>query len=125
MRQIAGNLLTNALVHTPAGTPVEVRVSASVDEVFLDVADQGPGLDPDAASRVFDRFNRGDPARARSTGGTGLGLAIVSALVDAHDGRVDLDTAPGAGATFRVRFPRVAHPTSDRPPAALPADRSL
>ena len=125
LRQIAGNLLTNALVHTPAGTPVEVRVSASVDEVFLDVADQGPGLDPDAASRVFDRFNRGDPARARSTGGTGLGLAIVSALVDAHDGRVDLDTAPGAGATFRVRFPRVAHPTSDRPTSALPADRSL
>ena len=70
--------------------------------VVLEVVDHGPGMSPDQAQRVFERFYRADQARARQTGGTGLGLAIVSALVSAHGGAVAVDTEPGRGATFRV-----------------------
>ena len=69
------------------------------------MADEGPGLDAENAARVFERFYRADPSRARDRGGTGLGLAVVAALVEAHGGRVEVDATPGAGATFRVRLP--------------------
>jgi two-component system OmpR family sensor kinase len=109
LRQVVGNLLTNALTHTPAGTPITVRVGSRVESTGLyaviEVADQGPGLDEEASARVFERFFRADPSRNRSLGGTGLGLSIVAALVAAHAGRVELETAPGRGATFRVLLP--------------------
>jgi two-component system, OmpR family, sensor kinase len=109
LRQVAGNLVGNALTHTPAGTPVTLRVGAVVEDgrrwAVLEVADTGPGLTPEQAERVFERFYRADSSRARSTGGSGLGLSIVNALVAAHGGTVGLDTAPGRGATFRVRLP--------------------
>jgi two-component system OmpR family sensor kinase len=109
LRQVAANLLGNALTHTPAGTAVTVRVGAVSDNgqkwAVLEVADTGPGLAPEQAERVFERFYRADASRARATGGTGLGLSIVSALVAAHGGTVGLETAPGKGATFRVRLP--------------------
>ena len=105
LRQVVANLVTNGLVHTPVDTALAVQVAAANGEVVLEVADQGPGLDADAASRVFERFHRTDAGRARSSGGTGLGLAIVAAVVQAHGGTVELDTAPGGGATFRVRLP--------------------
>nr|WP_330180220.1 HAMP domain-containing sensor histidine kinase [Nocardia sp. NBC_01503] len=108
LRQVLANLLGNALTHTPAPTPVTVRLTPSRDEVRVDVSDAGPGLAPDAALRVFERFYRTDSSRARASGGTGLGLSIVQALVVAHGGRVTVDTAPGAGATFTVRLPREA-----------------
>jgi two-component system OmpR family sensor kinase len=104
LRQVLTNLLMNALRHTPAGTPVTVRVGTQDDAVFVEVADQGPGMDPEVAAHVFERFFRADKAR-RTDGGTGLGLAIVAALVAGHDGRVSLDTFPSAGATFRVELP--------------------
>ncbi|MEP7026738.1 MAG: HAMP domain-containing sensor histidine kinase, partial [Actinomycetota bacterium] len=89
LRQVIGNLMSNALIHTPDGTPVEVRVSpGSGGTVQLEVADQGPGLTPEQAERVFERFYRADQARTRQTGGAGLGLAIVAALVTAHGGTV-------------------------------------
>ncbi|RAS66813.1 two-component system OmpR family sensor kinase [Lentzea atacamensis] len=98
VRQVLTNLLDNALIHTPAGSPIEVRLAPGV----IEVADHGPGLEPEQASKVFERFYRVDSARG--PGGTGLGLAIVAALVAAHGWRIELDTAPGEGAVFRVLF---------------------
>jgi two-component system OmpR family sensor kinase len=110
LRQIVGNLLTNARLHTPPGTPVHVSVRATGDRVRLEVADDGPGLEPDVAARVFERFFRSDPARTRARGGSGLGLSIVAAVAEAHGGRVSVETAPGAGARFVVELPVAHHP---------------
>ena len=127
LRQVIGNLMSNALTHTPDGTAVTVRILAGprepVPSVVLEVADEGPGLPPDQAERVFERFYRADQARTRTAGGTGLGLAIVAALVAAHGGTVILQTSPGQGATFRVTLPlapeaRTDHPDDDADEAA-------
>ncbi|MFQ1001929.1 sensor histidine kinase [Modestobacter sp. SSW1-42] len=109
LRQVIGNLVTNALTHTPAGTPVTVRLSEPAgdpDTVCVAVSDAGPGMAPADAERVFERFYRADTSRTRAAGGSGLGLSIVASLVAAHGGRVELTTAPGEGATFTVRLPR-------------------
>ncbi|MFS8102495.1 HAMP domain-containing histidine kinase [Lentzea alba] len=103
LRQVLTNLLDNALTHTPSGSPVEVRLGEGV----IEVADHGPGMSAEQASRVFERFYRADSARG--PGGTGLGLAIVAALVAAHGWRIELDTAPGEGAVFRVLFTAGSH----------------
>lgn len=109
LRQVLGNLLANAVTHTPKGTPVEVRLSPGTlrraPAVIVEVADSGPGLSPEQSERVFERFYRADDARSRADGGTGLGLAIVAALVAAHEGLVEADSTPGEGATFRVVLP--------------------
>src|SRR5580693_3498507 len=114
LRQIIGNLMSNALGHTPDGTPIEVLISSgtldprkrkSVPAVILDVTDHGPGMTPEQAHRVFERFYRADQARTRKAGGNGLGLAIVAALVGAHGGVASVRTAPGQGATFRIALP--------------------
>jgi two-component system OmpR family sensor kinase len=105
LRQVLANLLRNALVHTPSGTPVEVQVSREAGEVALRVRDHGPGLpgeDPDA---LFERFWRAEGGRERGKGGAGLGLAIVAGIVDAHGGRVSAANAPDGGAVFTVRLP--------------------
>jgi two-component system OmpR family sensor kinase len=117
LRQVVGNLLSNSLTHTPAGTEVTVRLRAEPPVAVIEVADQGPGLTPAQAERVFERFYRVDAARSRRAtpggearpGGTGLGLAIVAALVAAHRGTVEVDSVPGGGATFRVRLPLAAN----------------
>jgi two-component system OmpR family sensor kinase len=128
LRQVIGNLMSNALTHTPDGTPVEVRVLAGprqpVPSVVLEVTDQGPGLPPEQAERVFERFYRADTARTRKAGGTGLGLAIVAALVTAHGGTVALDTAPGQGSTFRITLP-LAPEAQTAPPDETPPDNSF
>lgn len=115
LRQVLGNLLGNALTHTPDGTAIHVRLGRRVDEsgpwVALEVADDGPGLEPAHAERIFERFYRVDAARTRAQGGSGLGLSIVAGLAEAHGGRVELETASGEGATFRVVLPLAA--TSD------------
>jgi two-component system OmpR family sensor kinase len=121
LRQVIGNLMSNALTHTPDGTPIDVRLGSglmdaapgypggparAVPAVVLDVADQGDGLTPEQAERVFERFYRADQARNRKRGGgSGLGLAIVSALVAAHGGTATVDSSPGQGATFRITLP--------------------
>jgi two-component system, OmpR family, sensor kinase len=113
LRQVVDNLMSNALTYTPEETPVLLRLRSEGTDALIEVVDRGPGLSPDQADRVFERFYRGDAARTRpgSTGpssGTGLGLAIVSALVAAHGGSVEVDATPGGGTTFRVRLPRIA-----------------
>jgi two-component system, OmpR family, sensor kinase len=135
LRQVIGNLVNNALAHTPAGTPVRVRIGSGtltppsalsplsppsppslpspdsagarepVPAVVLDVEDDGPGMTPEQAQRVFERFYRADQARTRTSGGTGLGLSIVASLVAAHGGTVSVRTAPGEGADFQVKLP--------------------
>ena len=126
LRQVIGNLMSNALTHTPDGTPVTVRILAGprepVPSIVLEVTDQGPGLPPDQAERVFERFYRADQARTRKAGGTGLGLAIVAALVAAHGGTVALRTAPGEGATFRVTLPLAPEAQRDEPLDAADAE---
>jgi two-component system OmpR family sensor kinase len=173
LRQVIGNLMSNALSHTPEGLPIEVRLrSGSLDEwrttppvppaetpagpatetpagpataaaggppggtalavagmispelvpaVVLEVADSGPGLTPEQAAHVFERFYRADAARTRKAGGAGLGLAIVSALVAAHGGTVWVESPPGGGATFRIAIPlapeaRYTEPDSEDAP---------
>ena len=93
MRQVIANLFSNALHHTPPGTPIDVSVRFGSSEAHLTVADQGPGMIPWQAERVFERFYRADPARSPASGGSGLGLSIVAALVSAHGGRAEVDTA--------------------------------
>ena len=104
LRQVLANLLTNARVHTPAGTTVLTSVRTEGSDVVVRVRDDGPGIAPDLAPRLFQRFARGDSARSPGTGSTGLGLAIVGAVVAAHHGRIDVDGTPGA-TTFTVRLP--------------------
>ncbi|MFD5096721.1 sensor histidine kinase [Amycolatopsis thailandensis] len=105
LRQVLDNLLANAAVHTPPGTPVTVSGSASDSEVVLRVSDAGPGIPPEARERIFDRFFRVDTARTRGNGGTGLGLSVVLSLVSAHGGTIEVASVPGA-TTFTVRLPR-------------------
>ena len=105
LRQVVANLLGNALRHTPDEAQISVRLTTGDGHALLAVADDGPGLAPDAAAKAFEPFYRADESRARETGGAGLGLAIVAAIVEAHGGEVRLDTAPGDGATFTVRLP--------------------
>jgi len=106
LRQVLGNLLRNALVHTPAGTPVEVTVSVDGLRVALEVRDHGAGLPTKRAEALFERFWRPGPGRGRQKdGGVGLGLAIVAGIVEAHHGTVEASDADGGGASFRAFFP--------------------
>src|SRR5438046_6468394 len=112
LRQVLANLLQNANRHTPPDTPVHVQVVEGVDEALIEVADEGPGMQSDDTSRVFERFWRSDPSRTRASGGAGLGLAIVAAIADAHGGHAEVLSTPGVGSTFRVHLPRTLPPTS-------------
>jgi two-component system OmpR family sensor kinase len=105
LRQVIGNLLANAIQHTPPGTAVTVSVGSAGGQAVLEVADEGPGLRSEDAVRVFERFYRVDAARTRASGGTGLGLSIVDSIVTAHGGNVSVWSAPGEGARFRVTLP--------------------
>ena len=124
LRQVVGNLMSNALTHTPDGTPIDITIRAgsvastgTPDEpaVIFEVTDHGPGLTSKQQERVFERFYRTDRARSRAAGGTGLGLAIIAALIDAHLGRVWVESEPGKGATFgfAVPFAPEARPMPD------------
>lgn len=119
LRQVVGNLMSNATTHTPEGTPITVRVGATGGNAFVEVADKGPGLTAEQAERVFERFYRADPSRTRPSGGSGLGLAIVDSLVRAHGGTATVQTAPGAGAAFRIVLP-LAPDALPLAPDALP-----
>jgi two-component system OmpR family sensor kinase len=105
LRQVLGNLVRNALVHTPDGTPIELSVTNGAAEAVLAVRDHGRGLPTDDTDALFERFWRADPGRERGRAGAGLGLSIVAAIVDAHGGRVSAANAPGGGAVFTINLP--------------------
>jgi two-component system OmpR family sensor kinase len=132
LRQVVGNLMSNAMMHTPDGTPIDITIRSGAlngrhpsgagsafappegmtsgekggePAVILEVTDHGTGLTKEQQEHVFERFYRTDRARSRTAGGTGLGLAIVAAMVSAHNGRVWVDSEPGQGATFGFALP--------------------
>ncbi|GAA2846873.1 two-component sensor histidine kinase [Actinoplanes cyaneus] len=105
IRQVLGNLLSNAIRYTDAGGRIEVRVSRDPLTAILSVTDTGVGMTAAEVSRVFDRFWRADPARQRATGGSGLGLTITRRIVEDHGGSVNATSEPGLGSTFTVRLP--------------------
>ncbi|SDQ23811.1 HAMP domain-containing sensor histidine kinase [Quadrisphaera sp. DSM 44207] len=109
LHQVVTNLLANARVHTPPGTRVTAALEVRGPEAVLTVTDDGPGIPPDLLPRVFGRFARGDSSRSRAAGSTGLGLAIVAAVVEAHGGRVDVQSRPGRTA-FTVALPACRTP---------------
>ncbi|MDA8297190.1 MAG: HAMP domain-containing sensor histidine kinase [Actinomycetota bacterium] len=106
LRQVLDNLLANVRAHTSAGTEVAVQVRREGPNAVLEVADNGPGMAPADAAKVFDRFYRADKSRSRARGGSGLGLAIVASIVAAHEGSVHVTSELGAGTTFTVVLPR-------------------
>jgi len=114
MQQALANLLLNAAVHTPAGTSIQISAAAQADALVLTVADNGPGLPPDALPLIFDKFYRAPTAPA---GGTGLGLAIVKGFVEAQGGRVKAENHPAGGAAFTIRVP-----LAKAPPVAVEAN---
>jgi two-component system OmpR family sensor kinase len=105
LRQVLGNLMRNALVHTPAGTPIELSTRRNGQRVELEVRDHGPGLPTDRPEELFERFWRAEPGRERGRAGAGLGLAIVAGIVRAHEGTVRAENAAGGGASFVVALP--------------------
>jgi two-component system OmpR family sensor kinase len=120
LRQAVGNLVANAMTHTPDGTDVVVRGRHDGDGVVVEVVDHGPGMTPEAAAQAFDRFWRGDASRSRARGGSGLGLAIVKAIVEAHGGSATLIGQPGAGTTARLRLPAHTQSTVKAPAGPNP-----
>jgi two-component system OmpR family sensor kinase len=115
LRQVAANLLSNVRQHTPPDTPVEVRVERRDGMALLEVEDHGPGLSPEDAERVFERFYRADQARSRGHGGAGLGLSIAAAIAQAHGGRATVVSVPGQGACFSVELPIDGPPNGREP----------
>ncbi|WP_159810547.1 sensor histidine kinase [Cellulomonas citrea] len=110
LRQVVANLVGNVVRHTPHGTAAELAVGTSTASDgaavgVIEVRDHGPGIAPEHADRVFERFYRVDASRTRDSGGAGLGMAIVASIVQAHDGTVELLTTEGGGTTVRVTIP--------------------
>jgi two-component system OmpR family sensor kinase len=118
LRQVVANLVSNAIVHTPPGSPIEVSVTRGREKAALSIADHGPGLQGEEARRAFEPFYRADPGRSRDRGGSGLGLSIVAAVVAALGGVVQVLETAGGGATFRIDLPLAAGQTAN---AELPA----
>jgi two-component system sensor histidine kinase KdpD len=112
IEQVVLNLLENVLRHTPAGTPIEVTGRATADELFVEIADRGPGVPSGDEERVFEKLYRGVADR-RGDAGTGLGLTICRAIMTAHDGRIWLENRPGGGALVRAALPLRRNPSVD------------
>jgi two-component system OmpR family sensor kinase len=122
LRQAIANLVTNAIRHTPAGSPIEISARAGDMTASITVRDHGPGLDEESLGHVFDRFWQGD--RARAGHGAGLGLSIVAAIAAEHGGVATADNAPGGGAAFTIELPSHRSPTPGRSPGRPPAGGS-
>ena len=114
LSEAVGNLIANAIAYSPQGSEVGVGIKAVDGIVEVAVTDRGIGISEGDQARVFERFYRADPARARRTGGTGLGLSIVKHAVQRHGGEVRLWSKPGRGSTFTIRLPQIQAP--DSPP---------
>ncbi len=124
LRQVVDNLLANVRAHTPPGTTATVRVDQVGDDAELEVHDTGPGMPAEEAQRVFERFYRADPARARTSGGSGLGLSIVWAIVALHGGTVTASSSPGHGMAVTVRLPMSPPEGHDEPASDQPGPRA-
>lgn len=126
LRQAIGNLVTNAVKHTPAKTPIEVSTRATGDRATVTVRDHGPGLDDLALQHVFDRFWQADSARVGT--GSGLGLSIVAGIAEEHGGEARVENAPDGGASFTIDIPiagpRTARPDTDTARASTGEDES-
>jgi two-component system OmpR family sensor kinase len=107
LQQVVGNLVDNAVRHTPAGRNVIVALSEENGEAVLRVLDEGPGIRAEDLANLFQRFYRAQYSRARATGGAGLGLAIVKAIVTSHRGTIEAANRPEGGAVFTVRLPKL------------------
>ncbi len=118
LRQVILNLVRNALVHTPSGTPVDLGVSTERGNALIEVRDYGKGLPTADPALLFERFWRADPGRGRGAG-AGLGLSIVRAIVEAHGGDVWAANAPDGGAVFTVRLPLAPGAATPPPPAPV------
>jgi hypothetical protein len=105
LAQVLDNLISNALKFTPEGGRVDVRVLNRGDTALIEVEDTGPGISPEDQEHLFERFYRAAHAKEQEKPGVGLGLAISQVIVEAHDGRIWLDSAPGKGTTFHVELP--------------------
>ena len=105
LRQVMDNLLANVRAHTPSAAPVRIRVGSADGMAVVEVADSGPGLEPEQRDHVFERFYRADQSRSRASGGAGLGLSIVAAVTEAHGGRASVESVRDEGSTFRIEFP--------------------
>jgi len=125
LRQLFANLLGNAIVHTPGGTPVDVAVSGHNGVVTLTVTDHGEGIREEERDRLFERFWRREGGRERGRAGAGLGLAIVAAIVEAHGGTVSASNAHGGGALFAVELPAAAGGDRAAAPARHPQPTSI
>jgi signal transduction histidine kinase len=110
LTQVLRNLVRNAVAHTEPGGRVTLAARPRGDRLMIAVADDGPGIPAGELDRIFERFHRLDPGRARDRGGSGLGLAIARALTEAHGGTIRARSAPGEGATFEVELPGYAPP---------------
>jgi two-component system OmpR family sensor kinase len=108
LRQVMANLTRNALIHTPAGSPIDLKAYGRDGHTVITVRDHGPGLPGNSGDRVFERFWRTEGGRSRGRGGAGLGLAIVKAIVEAHQGQVHARNVPDGGAEFVVTIPSTA-----------------
>ncbi len=108
LEQAVVNLLDNAVKYSEPGRQVHVSAAETADGVAICVQDHGSGIAPEHQARIFERFYRVDPARSRKLGGTGLGLAIVKHIVQAHRGRVTVESTPGVGSTFTIHLPKVS-----------------
>jgi len=113
LRQVLGNLLSNAIRHTPPGGRIALRARRREQWIEIVVTDTGSGIAPEDLPYVFDRFYRGEPARDRASGGSGLGLAIARALVEAHSGTIQVQSQPGAGTMFTISLPTTHPPGKD------------
>jgi two-component system OmpR family sensor kinase len=121
LRQVLANLMRNALVHTPAGTPIEVTMGEDEHSVTLAVRDHGPGLPSASREKLFGRFWRAEGGRERGKAGAGLGLAIAHGIVEAHGGEIAAEDAAGGGAVFVVRLPRSPAPPHSAAEPVAPA----
>jgi len=116
--QLLTNLVSNAIKFTPAGGSVRLALEVGGPAVLVSVADSGPGIPADEQPRLFERFYRSQSSESAGEPGNGLGLAIAKAIVEAHSGRIWVDSAPGRGATFRFELPGAAGGDEGPPDAA-------
>ena len=123
LTQMLANLVSNAIKFTPEGGHVDVAVREQGRQCLIEVTDNGVGIDRREREKLFERFYRGETARNDRVQGVGLGLAITKAIVEAHDGTIEIDSEPGVGSTFRVRLPlpALAAEASKGAPAMEPA----